>query len=109
MSKYSQGAQVEREVRDDLYLLGAVLVMKAGGSKVTYPKWWTKALLRPKVDLIALMNPYGNQLVPWLVQVKKKGRITKAERKDLLEFSQTYSCECYLARKVRGKIEYERL
>ena len=114
MSKYSQGSRVEREVREDLYRQGAALVMKAGGSKVIYPKWWTKETLRPKVDLIALMIiPYGNELaprlelVPWLVQVKKRGRITKAERADLHEFSVRYGCRCLVARKVRGKIVYE--
>jgi Holliday junction resolvase len=108
MSRYSQGSQVEREVREDLYRQGAVLVMKAGGSKVIYPKWWHKSRLRPKVDLIALMPTVSlpQKLEPVLVQVKKKGKITKAEKEGLHKFFETYGCRYLLARKEKGKVVY---
>ena len=85
--------------------------MKAGGSKVIYPKWWDR--FKPKVDLIALAEYHWKSGYPaatlqtWLVQVKKRGKITKAEKADLKKFSVKYSCTCLLASKLKGEIVYE--
>ena len=110
MSKYSQGSAVEREVRSYLYREGAVLVMKAAGSKIIYPKWWgfTKVFLRPKIDLIALVPALmGGELHTCLIQVKKHKKLTADDLTELRKFSSRYSMPVYLAWKEAGEIKME--
>jgi Holliday junction resolvase len=93
-------------VRSYLYQAGAVMVMKAGGSKLIFPKGWKG--IKPKVDLIALMPLYSNPRPrPVLVQVKKNSRtkMQKDELRELRRFSRKYLIPAYLAWREKGKIK----
>lgn len=103
--RYAIGARVERMTRQKLYDDGAVLVLKAGGSKIIWPKEWED--LKPKVDLIALFPQFDMVMgvTVLLVQCKRRGVVSKLERSDLQRFEWRYqNVDAALARLEKGEI-----
>jgi hypothetical protein len=89
MTKYARGARAERLVRDELYSLGANIVLRAAGSK-------------GPADLVAIFRDSGKITLSsgrrmhinkdnnvWLVQVKcGKTEISAKERLKLNEYAE---------------------
>ena len=79
MTNYQRGRTFEYQVRDHLQDRGFVVVRSAGS--------------HTPADLVAL-----GDLVPWLVQVKRDGRLPEAERQAILQMAKRSRAWPILAR-----------
>ena len=93
---YRSGYLVELKARDELYRLGAKLVVRSAGS-------------RTPIDLIAFF-PDRHEI--WMVQVKAKREAPKnpeasiKEMKALKKLSGTYTCKPVLYMKKSGRYTF---
>lgn len=95
MTRYTQGADFERKVK--VFLLTekkAYFVIRSAGS-------------RSIVDLLAFWD--DKSIKPWMIQVKKSGRISLENKKELKSLASTTNCNAYLAYQKNGKIQLKEL
>jgi Holliday junction resolvase len=89
-TNYQRGADFERRVRDKLYGLDAVAVVRSAGS-------------RSKIDLVALFPALDSYMTwptqgdVWIVQCKRDGKLPADERDALLSIADATGTYAYLA------------
>ncbi len=90
-TNYQRGRAFEYRARDELYLRGALIVVRSAGSKT-------------KVDLVAVFPALQSYMEwppepeVWLVQCKRDGNLPAAEREELLRIADASGCRAWHAK-----------
>lgn len=89
-TNYERGRAFEYRVRDQLYAMGALIVVRAAGSKT-------------KADLVAIFPALHSYMEwppepeVWLVQCKRDGNLPAAEREELTRIATEANVSAYHA------------